>query len=143
MRDLARQALTGTTREDDGAPLTGPFDGILSLQPTRHGPLIPRLHAMHDALRPGGRLVIADVVWQTAPTPDLARVLTVPGREKVRPIEGFEMQLDHAGFRILRRLDFGRDAWLGFLAEDDPRRPALAADERGAARVSCWLCERA
>lgn len=143
MRALAQRALAGRVFEPhDASPPPAGVDAIYCVQPTRLGPLIPQLRAWHDALRPGGRAVLADVVWQTAPTPELAKALTVPGREKVRPIEGFEMQLDHAGFRILERLDLGRDDWLAFLAEDDPRRPALAADDRGAARVACWLVER-
>lgn len=143
MRDAARRHLTGRAHEvHDASPPPAGLDGVLALQPTRFGALIPQLHAWHDALRPGGRLVVADVVWQTAPSPALARAFTTPGREKVRPIEGFEMQLDHAGFRIVERLDFGRDDWLAFLAEDDPRRPAIEKDDRGACRVSCWLCVR-
>lgn len=143
MRAFALERLAGRVHEvTDGSPPPAGVDGVLCLQPTRFGPLIPQLQAWRDALREGGRLVVADLVWQTAPTPDLARAFTVPGREKVRPIEGFEMQLDHAGFRVLQRLDFGREDWLATLPEGDPRRPAVEKDDRGAARVSCWLCAR-
>ena len=135
--DAARQLdakLVATPAEAKGAA------GVLMLQPARWGPLIPQLMAVHDALAPGGLAVVTDPVWQTAPTPELAKAFApAPGLEKVRPIEGYEMQLDHAGFAIVERLDFKRDAWLEALAKDDPRRPAVEADARGALRACAWL----
>lgn len=119
---------------------TEPVDGLVALQPTRLGPLIPHLRAFHDALKPDGRAVVSDLVWQTAPTPELMRAFAPPpGGEKVRPIEGYEMQLDHAGFAILERVDLDRAQWTGFYDADAAKRDALAADARGAAKVAAWV----
>lgn len=120
-----------------------PIDACLAPELSSKAPLIPTLVQLHDALAPGGRAIVTDVVWHTAPTPALALAFApARGREKVRPIEGYEMQIEHAGFRIVERVDLKRDAWLRALASDDPRRPAIEADARGAARACAWLLER-
>ncbi|MEA3202152.1 MAG: hypothetical protein QOE90_3580 [Thermoplasmata archaeon] len=110
-----------------------------ALQP--EGPLIPFLMRLHDGLPPGGVAVVADVVWQTAPTPALARAFApAPGGEKVRPIEGWEMQAEHAGFAIVEKLDVPRAEWAPH--EGPARREAIEADERGAARLVAWALRR-
>lgn len=123
------------------------FDVAVCFQPSRLGPLLQVMRDLHEALGPEGRAVVSDVVWQTAPPPDVARAFAPPpGREKVRPIEGYEMQLDHAAFEILERLDFGRDEWLAHLRHHPgagAQAAAIAADERGAARYSAWLLKKA
>lgn len=117
-----------------------PVDGLVALQPTRLGPLIPLLRVFQAALKPDGRAVVSDLVWQTAPTPELLRAFTpAPGGEKVRPIEGYEMQIDHAGFLVVERLDIERGAWAPFYADDAAKRDALAADTRGAAKIAGWV----
>lgn len=119
-------------------------EGLLCPFPTRFGPLIPMLHAFHDALAPGGLAVVSDLVWQTAPTPELIRAFApAAGQERVRPIEGYEMQADHAGFEIVRRVDVTPGEWHPFFAADEARRAALSGDTRGAARVSVWALRRA
>lgn len=124
------------------------FDLILVFQPSRLGPLVRVMSDFHDSLAPDGHAVVSDVVWQTAPTPPLAQAFapTQPGLERVRPIEGYEMQLDHSGFAIVERLDFGRDEWLAHF-EHHPaavaQRAAIEQDERGAARYSAWVLRKA
>jgi SAM-dependent methyltransferase len=119
------------------------FDVVLCFDPSRLGPLVRVLQDFHESLAPGGVAVVSDVVWQTAPTPQLAQAFAPqPGREKVRPIEGYEMQIDHAGFDVVERLDFGRAEWLAHVAHHPAagaQAAAIAADERGAARYSAWL----
>lgn len=112
--------------------------------PTRLGPLIPTLQRLRDALAPGGVLAVADLVWQTAPSPELARAFApAPGRERVRPIEGYEMQAEHAGLDLVAREDLPRERWAPLLANDAVKREALAADARGAAKVAAWALRRA
>lgn len=114
-----------------------PHDAIMSAWPTSFAPLLPLLTAAHSALKPDGRLHMLDLVWQTAPTPELLRAFAAaPGREKVRPIEGYEMQIDHAGFDIEARLDLPSEAWRAGLT--DAQRAAVDQDARGAARLSLW-----
>ena len=137
-----------------------PLDGVLAARPTSFAPLIPFLAAARGALREKGRALIADLVWQTAPTPELLRAFAPPpsearlgadarpvagdarpappaGREKVRPVEGYEMQIEHAGFEILERAEVERARWAPQLASD--ARAAVEADTRGAARVVAWV----
>lgn len=100
--------------------------------PSRSGPILPALRALHDALPHGSEALVTDVVWQTAPTPALAHVLAPSnGGEKVRPIEGYEMQLDHVGLEIVSR-------------SDEPVEPLLRGvpNERRAARVCTWRVRR-
>jgi len=114
----------------------------IALLPAREGPLIPFLMRLHDDLPEGGVAVVADLVWQTAPTPDLMRAFApAPGREKVRPIEGWEMQAEHAGLAILERHDLPREAWLPLLTPE--QRAAVQADARGAAKLAAWALRRA
>lgn len=118
------------------------FDGVLAAWPSTFAPLIPLLSATHDALRPDGLALFADLVWQTAPTPELIRAFAPPpGREKVRPIEGYEMQIDHAGFEIVERVDVDRAQWAQALPPD--KRAAVDADARGSARLAVWVLKPA
>ena len=121
----------------------GSAEGLVCAAPTRLGPLIPLLRAFHDALGDEGVAVVSDLVWQTAPTPELMRAFTQPGREKVRPIEGYEMQVEHAGFAIVERQDLAPGDWHAFYEADPARKAALAGDARGAARVSLWILRKA
>lgn len=122
----------------DDAP---PCAIIVCVAPSRFGAPMPVAQAL---ARAAPLAIVAELVWQTAPTPDLARAFAPkPGHDKVRPVEGFEMQVEHAGWRIVERVDVGRDAWLAFLPADDPRRKAIEADDRGAARVAIRVLERA
>ena len=120
----------------------GSADGVVCPSPTRLGPLIPLLRAFHEALAVEGVALVSDLVWQTAPTPELMRAFSEPGREKVRPIEGYEMQVEHAGFAVVERQDLGPDAWQPFFDADDAKRVALAGDARGAARLSIWVLRK-
>lgn len=139
---LAARRVTGV-REDEalsflyGRP-AAPLDAIMTAWPTSFAPLMPFLGAAHAALKPEGRALFMDLVWQTAPTPELLRAFAAaPGREKVRPVEGYEMQLEHAGFRIQERVVVDRARWTaGLMAE---QRAAVEADARGAARVVAWV----
>lgn len=113
----------------------------LVFRPTREHALIPFLMQLHDRMAPDAVAVVADLVWQTAPTPDLARAFAPPpGREKVRPIEGYEMQAEHAGFEIADRLEVPRAEWTPHLP--DAQRAAVDADTRGAARLAAWALRR-
>lgn len=108
---------------------------------TRHAALIPTLMALHDALPDGAVAVVSDFVWQTAPTPELVRAFApAPGREKVRPVEGYEMQADHAGFEIAEKLALPRAAWLDALGAE--QRQAAEADARGALQLVAWALRR-
>ena len=101
--------------------------------PSRSGHILPALRALHDALPEGAEALVTDVVWQTAPTPELALALAPPaGGEKVRPIEGYEMQLDHVGFEILERSDVDVEPLLHGVA-----------NERRAARACTWRVRKA
>lgn len=121
----------------------GSVAGIVAPFPTRHAPLIPLLHACHDALAEDGHLALCDLVWQTAPTPELLQAFApTPGRERVRPIEGYEMQAEHAGFDLVRRIDLAPEDWVDHYAGTS-QAVALAADTRGAARLSLWLLRKA
>lgn len=120
------------------AQAADPAAGAVALWPTRDAALIPLLHALHDALAPDARAVVADLVWQTAPTPELLRAFTpAAGRERVRPIEGFEMQVEHAGFDVVEKREVPRAAWTHALP--DAQRAAVDADARGAARFMAWV----
>lgn len=121
----------------------GAAEGLVCPMPTRLGPLIPLLHAFHEALAEDGVAVVSDLVWQTAPTPDLIKAFAPgPGLEKVRPIEGYEMQVEHAGFGIVERQDLAPADWHPFYDGDPARRAALAGDARGAARLSIWILRK-
>lgn len=130
-------------REDEAltvveAQAHGPVDAIVSAWPARFVPLIPLLQAAHDALRADGRLLLVDLVWQTAPSPELMRAFAAaPGREKVRPIEGYEMQIDHCGFDIVQKTEVPRERWTRSLTPD--QRGIVSADMRGAARCMSWV----
>ena len=101
--------------------------------PSRSGPILPALRALHDSLPDDAEALVTDVVWQTAPTPALAQALApAAGAEKVRPIEGYEMQLDHVGFAIVERTD----------ADVEPLLRG-APNERRAARVCTWRVRKA
>lgn len=144
-RDLAAAGYHVTsTRPAASLAAPGTADAVLCLQPTRFGPLIPTLQQIAAALAPGGILVASDLVWQTAPTPELMRAFAPPpGREKVRPIEGWEMQAEHAGFEVVERREATRAEWLAHLAKDPAQQTALLADERGAAKLALWALRKA
>ncbi|HVM44950.1 MAG TPA: hypothetical protein VM582_03350 [Candidatus Thermoplasmatota archaeon] len=115
-----------------------PLDGLLAGWPTRFAPLLPFLSAARGALRDEGRALLLDLTWGTAPTPDLLRAFApAPGRDKVRPIEGYEMQIDHAGFDVEERVDVDRARWAPALAAE--QKAAVEADARGAARLVAWV----
>lgn len=108
--------------------------------PSRDGALIALFMSLHDELPPGDAVVVADLVWQTAPTPELIQAFAPPpGREKVRPIEGYEMQAEHAGFAIAARETLPRE----LAARTPEQEAALRSDDRGAARVVGWVFRRA
>lgn len=122
----------------------GAAEGLVCPSPTRLGPLIPLLRAFHEALGTDGVALVSDLVWQTAPTADLMKAFApAPGGERVRPIEGYEMQVEHAGFAIVERQDLDPKAWHPSFDADPAKRAALAADARGAARLSVWLLRKA
>jgi len=138
---LAARRVVVVNAEDALAELAAhgadPRDAIMSAWPTSFAPLLPLLHAARDALRADGRLFLLDLVWQTAPSPELLRAFApAEGREKVRPIEGYEMQIDHAQFDIEARVDLPHSAWRE--AVKDAQRAAVDADARGAARLAVW-----
>ena len=153
--DAASSALLRTQAHLDVEPVGPPFlpslaappgaaEGLVCAMPTRLGPLIPLLQAFHDALAPGGVAVVSDLVWQTAPTPELMKAFAPPaGKEKVRPIEGYEMQVEHAGFVLVERQDLRPEDWHAHHDADPARRAALAGDARGAARLSLWVLRKA
>lgn len=115
-----------------------PLDAMAVAWPTRFAPLMPFLSAARGALKDEGRAIVMDLVWQTAPTPALLRAFAPPaGRDKVRPIEGYEMQIEHAGFQILERVDVDLATWSAHLPAE--QRAAVDADTRGAARVVIWV----
>lgn len=132
-----------TVREDEALPFLharahAPVDAVMAAWPARFAPLMPFLAAARGALKPDGRALVLDLVWQTAPTPELLRVFApTPGREKVRPVEGYEMQIEHSGFDIRERVDLDRARWTGSLAGE--QRAAVEADSRRAARVLAWV----
>ena len=107
------------------------------VRPTEDEALIPLLMRLHDQAPGGAVFVVADLVWQTAPTPELLQAFAPrPGRERVRPVEGYEMQCEHAGFAIVDKIELPRDAWAHLLSES--QRAAVAADARGAAKMIAW-----
>jgi hypothetical protein len=111
--------------------------------PTAQGPLLATLGRYHQATLAGDLVVVSDLVWQTAPSVELIRAFApAPGQEKVRPIEGFEMQAEHAGFAIAERVVVDPALWHPAYADDAAKRAALAGDGRGAARVCVWVLRR-
>lgn len=124
-----------------GAPPES-LDAIVAAWPSAHGALMPLFASMARALRPGGLAIVCDLVWQTAPTIELLRAFApAPGREKVRPVEGYEMQVEHTGFEVVERAVIDPARWLpGITAE---QRAAAEADTRGAARLAAWVLRRA
>lgn len=139
---LASRRVT-VAREDEALSVVeeqahSPVDAIVSAWPTRFAALIPLLQASHAALRPDGRLILVDLVWQTAPSPELMRAFAAaPGREKVRPIEGYEMQIDHCGFDVAEKAEVPRSRWVFALSPE--QRAAVEADARAAARLVAWV----
>lgn len=134
------------TQTRPGPALAAPqtADVVILLRPTRFGALIPLLQQARAALVDEGLAIVSDVVWQTAPTPELMRAFTpVGGGEKVRPIEGWEMQAEHAGFDIVERRDVDVSELRALFADDGGRSAALAADARGAAKLAVWALRRA
>lgn len=130
-------------REDEALAFLGghardPLDAILAAWPSRFAPLMPFLDATHAALRDDGKAFVCDLVWRTAPTIELLRAFAPEaGREKVRPIEGYEMQIEHCGFQIDRRVDVDRARWASRLPAE--QRAAVEADSRGAAKLATWV----
>lgn len=112
--------------------------------PTAQGPLIATLKGFADGMTHGQLAVVSDLVWQTAPTAELIRAFAPPaGREKLRPIEGYEMQAEHAGFEVAERVVVEPKAWHPFFDQDPAKKHALAADARGAARVCVLVLRKA
>lgn len=92
-------------------------------------PTLPDVLSLSRQSASGTFAVLHEIVWQTAPSPALAKAFP-----KVRPIEGFEMQVEHAGFEVVERVDAtDLEAWLASLG---------LTNERGAARVCAWLVRR-
>jgi hypothetical protein len=115
-----------------------PFDAILVAWPSRSGPLIPLLQAVRDTLAPEGRAFVCELVWQTAPTVELLKAFAPAlGHDKVRPIEGFEMQAEHSGYTVEARHALDRATWAGLLPPQ--QRSAVEADSRGAAKLGIWV----
>lgn len=104
---------------------------------SRAGPVVPTLEAVAPHLAPRAPAVVADLMWKTAPTPEL--LAAFPG---TRPMEGYEMQAEHAGFDVAERVDLGRDAFDG-VPLPETQRAALAADARGAALWRILVLRRA
>lgn len=120
------------------AHTAAPFDAMLVAWPSRIGPLMPLLQAMHGALAADGRALVCELVWQTAPTVELlAAFAPAPGGEKVRPIEGFEMQVEHTGFAIESRDALPPATWADLLPPG--QRAAVEGDTRGAAKLGVWV----
>lgn len=157
LREMAAKAMPPSARvlTIDADPLAQlrahahDADAILAPCPSRAAPLMPFLEAARQALLPASSpslalapalapaLFVCDIVWQTAPTPELLSAFApAPGRDKVRPIEGYEMQIEHAGFEIDERLAIDRARWVPGLAPDT--RAAVEADARGAAKLAAW-----
>lgn len=114
-----------------------PFDAILASWPTRSHRLMPLLDAMHAALRADGVALVCDLVWHTAPSLDLIQAFAPPpGLEKVRPIEGYEMQVEHTRFDVASKEVVDRARWVPQLPPT--QRAAVEADTRGAARLMLW-----
>lgn len=115
-----------------------PFDAIVLPWPSQQGSLIRVLSAAQSALASGGHAFACDLVWQTAPSVELlAAFAPMPGKEKVRPIEGYEMQVEHSGFEVLDRDVIDRTLWAATLGPE--QRAAVEADSRGAARAVAWV----
>ncbi|HUR69624.1 MAG TPA: hypothetical protein VM370_10290 [Candidatus Thermoplasmatota archaeon] len=120
------------------AHASAPVDAVLAAWPTQATPLMPLLDGIRRALAPQGRALVLDLSWQTAPTPALLQAFAPgAGREKVRPIEGYEMQMEHAGLEIVERVVLDRAHWASRLAPS--QRAAVEGDERGAARLTLWV----
>ena len=70
-----------------GWPPKGDADIIVCRSLARFGGAVAAGHALAAAGAP--RAVVSDVVWQTAPTAELARAFApgAPGHDKVRPVE--------------------------------------------------------
>lgn len=130
-------------REDEALALLAshrvdPVDALLAAWPARELPLLRFLDAARGALRPDGRALVLDLAWRTAPTLELLRAFApAPGREKVRPIEGYEMQAEHAGFEVVERAAVPREAWAPALPGE--ARAAVETDERRAAELVLWV----
>lgn len=104
-----------------------PAQAAFAPQASAEGPLVPFFEGLAAGLPAGALVVASDLMWRTAPTPEL--LAAFPG---TRPMEGYEMQAEHAGFRIVEKLDAPRAAF-----DEAPfspaQRAALAGDARGAA----------
>lgn len=143
-RELAARGWSVTaTRVGPALAAPATMDAAFCWRPTRAAALMPLLMQIEPALAPGGILLVADLAWQTAPTPDLlAAFAPEAGRERARPFEGYEMQIEHAGFDVIERVPIARDAWLDLWDATRAQRDAVAADERGAAQCYAWLARR-
>jgi len=150
MSALAAAAVTAWARErleapslveaPDALPASEGADLVI-LQASRFGPLMSTFMRIADGMAMAGRAVLSDIVWSTAPTPELLAAFGPPhSPEAVRPVEGYEMQMEHAGLRIVERFDVPRDAWRPDL--DAAAAAAVDADTRGAAALAAWLVER-
>lgn len=112
-----------------------PASAACILNASGAGPVVEVFAGLAEKLPEGALVVASDVVWTTAPTPAL--VAAFPG---ARPMEGYEMQVEEAGFRILDKWDADRAAWKR--ASTSTQRAAIEADERGAAAWRTWLLGR-
>jgi len=149
-RGVTPTVLEGRTitraEEDDAiafleAHASDPVEAVVAPWPAQYATLMPFLSAARGALRDGGEAIVCDLVWQTAPSPELMRAFApAAGRERVRPIEGYEMQAEHCGFEIAARDAIDRARWIGALAP--AQRAAVEADTRGAARLAIWALRR-
>jgi hypothetical protein len=104
----------------------GPAMAACVLRASAVGAVVPTFEALAEELDHGALVVASDLMWRTAPT--RALLAAFPG---TRPMEGYEMQVEEAGFRIVERLDAPRADLLA--ASDAAQREAIETDARGAA----------
>ncbi|MHB8586133.1 MAG: hypothetical protein ACYDDF_09920 [Thermoplasmatota archaeon] len=102
---------------------------VWAVRPSAQRDPVPFFEDIASETKPGTPVYASDLMWRTAPTPDLLR--TFPG---TRPMEGYEMQVEECGFALEGRWDASR-ATLTAAARADSETSvrALAADSREAA----------
>lgn len=148
LQRLRPDALVDRVRAEEIALLlerpVAPRPLVVAIDAMTLAPLLDLADALVRFTSRDGIAVVSDVVWRTAPTAELAAAFSGTRREKIKAMEAYEMQVEHAGFAIEEKLDATAEEWAAALAYAmEPGEVALKAakeaDARNAALYRAWV----
>ncbi|MEU6152803.1 methyltransferase domain-containing protein [Actinosynnema sp. NPDC047251] len=113
--NIAARGLTGRVRlerADVTAYAAEPADVVVSIGASHAwGGTRGTLEAMHTRLKPGGRLLLGDGIWDSEPN---ARALEIFPREEFFAVDELVEVAMAAGYRLLNLATANRDEWDSF-----------------------------